>query len=319
MFPKRLLFLPALMLLIFLGVYSWNQRTRVLDNVASNTGLEAAGYVLKCWDFMTSSVQDILQKHRNLAQTAEENRRLRKELDDIRLRLSLAVEDRAELKRLRHLLSLSPPEGWQVLGARVLAERFGPNAPLFSLLLNRGYMTGALPNTPVMTPEGVIGRVHRAGPTTSGVLLLINPNSRIAVIGQETRVQAVLSGSGLNRPLELQFVAQDTAFHPGELLITSGLDMAYPKGLPIARIISSDSTGKNIYQALPLADLFHLEEVLLVSRKAENPPPDYQQFFRVVSNSEPAESNMVTSEKKDRKAPRSGSVKSRTTEQRSPN
>ena len=47
MSPKHILLIPALALLMYLGMYSWNQRTHILDNFAANTGLEASGVVLK--------------------------------------------------------------------------------------------------------------------------------------------------------------------------------------------------------------------------------------------------------------------------------
>ena len=47
MSPKHILLVPALALLMYLGMYSWNQRTHILDNFAANTGLEASGVVLK--------------------------------------------------------------------------------------------------------------------------------------------------------------------------------------------------------------------------------------------------------------------------------
>ena len=43
MSPKHILLIPALALLMYLGMYSWNQRTHILDNFAANTGLEASG------------------------------------------------------------------------------------------------------------------------------------------------------------------------------------------------------------------------------------------------------------------------------------
>ena len=47
MSPKRFLLLPALLLLLYLGVYSWNQRTHVLDDFTAFIGLEATGAVFK--------------------------------------------------------------------------------------------------------------------------------------------------------------------------------------------------------------------------------------------------------------------------------
>ncbi|MEG2139190.1 MAG: rod shape-determining protein MreC [Bilophila sp.] len=272
MSPKRLLLLPALALLLYLGIYSWNQRTHILDTAVSNTGLEASGLVLKTWHFAQDTVMGTWNRYLDLVNVREENDDLKKQLMEARLNLILAAEERAELARLRHLLTLSPPEGWQSLGARVLAGRMGSNAALASVIIGRGYLSGAVPGTPVMTPDGIAGRVLRAGPSTATVLLLVDPGSRVAVVSQENRVQGILMGAGPFKPLELRFVSHNTAVRTGEILVTSGLDEAYPKGIPVARVISatpSDLSPFQSVQAVPLAELTNLEELLLVARQGD--------------------------------------------------
>lgn len=269
MSPKHLLLIPAVALLLYLGMYSWNQRTHILDEVAANTGLEASGVVLKSVRFVQDTVMGAWNRYLNLVDVREENDALKREVERLRHKLLMASEERAELIRLRLLLTLTPPEGWQTLGARVLAGRMGANAALASVLIGRGYLTGAIPGTPVMTPEGVAGRVLRAGPSSATVLLLVDPGSRIAVITQESRVQGVLVGGGPDKPLELRFVSHNESVRPGELLVTSGLDDAFPKGIPVARVLSatpSDLSPFQSIQASPLARLVNLEELLLVSR-----------------------------------------------------
>lgn len=269
MSPKHLLLIPAVALLLYLGMYSWNQRTHILDEVAANTGLEASGVVLKSVRFVQDTVMGAWNRYMDLVDVRKENDELKLEVERMRHKLLMASEERAELIRLRRLLTLTPPEGWQTLGARVLAGRMGANAALASVLIGRGYLTGAIPGTPVMTPEGVAGRVLRAGPSSATVLLLVDPGSRIAVITQESRVQGVLVGGGQDKPLELRFVSHNESVRPGELLVTSGLDDAFPKGIPVAQVLSatpSDLSPFQSIQAAPLAKLVNLEELLLISR-----------------------------------------------------
>lgn len=269
MSPKHLLLLPALALLLYLGMYSWNQRTHILDTVVSSTGLEISGAVLKSIRFVEDSVMGTWHRYLDLVDVREENDELKRQLEQARLRLALATEEHAELLRLRHLLTFSPPEGWESMGARVLAGRMGPNAALSTVLIGRGYLTGATPGTPAMTPDGIVGQVLRAGPSTATVLLLVDPGSRIAVVSQENRVQGILVGDGPGKPLSLQFVSHNMQVNPGELLVTSGLDDVFPRGIPVARIISatpSDLSPFQTIQAAPLATLSNLEELLLISR-----------------------------------------------------
>lgn len=101
------------------------------------------------------------------------------------------------------------------------------------------------------------------------MLLLIDPGSRIAVISQESRIQGVLVGGGPDKPLEMRFVSHNDVIRAGEILVTSGLDDAFPKGIPVARVLSatpSDLSPFQSIQAAPLATLSDLEELLLISR-----------------------------------------------------
>ena len=269
MSPKHILLIPALALLMYLGMYSWNQRTHILYNFAANTGLEASGVVLKSVRMVQDTVMGAWNRYLDLVDVREENDELKKQVEQLRHKLLMASEERAELIRLRRLLTLTPPEGWQTLGARVLAGRMGANSALASVLIGRGYMTGAIPGTPVMTPQGVAGRVLRAGPSSATVLLLVDPGSRIAVISQESRIQGILVGGGPDKPLEMRFVSHNDVIRAGEILVTSGLDDAFPKGIPVARVLSatpSDLSSFQTIQAVPLATLSELEEVLLISR-----------------------------------------------------
>jgi len=269
MSPKRFLLIPALVLLVYLGIYSWNQRTHVLDAVADHTGLEFVGTVLKATSFVERSIVNTWQKYLNLVDVRAENERLRSQILALRTHRIMTQEDRAELERLRKLLMLAPLEPWRLVAARVLGGRMGANAALNTMIISNGYLSGALPGVPVMTLTGVLGRVFRAGPLTATILLIEDPGHRVAVITQKSRVSGMLEGAGAGKPLELCLVTQDNILEVGEILVSSGLDGMFPKGLPVARITSITApTVLNFLTILaePLADLRNAEEVLLIDR-----------------------------------------------------
>ena len=271
MWPKRLILLPALALLLFLGMYSWNQKTGILDDFADSSGLEVIGVVLRSTDAVRTTISDTWYRYLDLVNVREENDQLRKQLVDVQNRLILAAEERAELKRLRELLALKPPEQWPVSAARVIGGRMGSNSVMNTISIARGYMTGATPDTPVMAEGGVVGRVLRAGPTVSTVLLITDPGSKIAVIGQDSRTQGLLVGGGVGKPLELLFTPHNSDMRVQEILVTSGLDGMFPKGIPVAVVTSmapADITPFPNIRATPLINVVRLEEVLLLERPA---------------------------------------------------
>lgn len=274
---RRILILAGVLLILFLGMYSWNQRTHALDDLAASVGLEIGGAVLKPLRAVQDVVAGFWERYFDLVDVREENLRLKARVDDLESRLLASGEDLAELKRLRRLIRLPVDASWRSLGARVLAGRLGPNAVLDSITISRGYATGARPGTPLVTPLGLVGRVLKASPHAATALLITDPGSRVAVFGQESRAPGILMGKGTGRPLEVNFVQRDASVKGGEVLVTSGLDGKFPKGLPVARVISvapSDYTQFMAVSALPLLDLQHLEEVLLLEPSGIAPPPE---------------------------------------------
>lgn len=248
-------------------MYFWNQRTRVLDDLAAKLGLEITGAVLTPVRSAQDAAENMWDRYFDLVGVREENEALKQKVDELEARLLANGEDLAELKRLRALVQLPVDQTWRPLGARVLSGRMGPNAVLDSITISRGYSTGGRPGTPLVTHLGLVGRVLKASAHSSIVLLLTDPSSRIAVFSQESRAPGILMGMGTGQKLEVNFVQRDAKVKPGEIIITSGLDGKYPKGIPVARVLRvapSDYTQFMAIKAEPLVDLQHLEEVLLL-------------------------------------------------------
>jgi rod shape-determining protein MreC len=256
-------------LFLFLGLFTWNQRTGRLDALTANIGLGVVGVVLTPVSWLHDQARVYYARYIGLVGVREANDVLKSEAERMRGELRTLAEDQAELRRLRSLLSLPDADVWRPIGARVIAGRIGPNSALESVTISRGYLSGGGPGVPVVTNMGVVGRVLRASPNTATVLLLTNPGSRIAVLSQQTRTPGILAGRSARLPLEMRFVTRNYTLYAGEILITSGLDGAYPKGIPVARVLSvapSDfSQFQNIF-AEPLVDTERLEEVLLLER-----------------------------------------------------
>lgn len=260
------------MLFLYLSLFTWNLRTGYVDSLATHTGLEFVGAVLKPGKWLRLQVVGFWDHYIDLVGVRKQNDELEARIKEAQFAVAAAKEDQAELARLRALLSISAPAGWERIGARVIAHRVGALAELESVLLDKGYLRGAGVRTPVVAHDGVVGRVFRAGPYTSSVLLLTDPNSRIAVLSQDHRTPGIIVGQGPRQMLELRYVALNAPLAVGELLVTSGQAGAFPKGLPVARIASIEYSDISLFQkvmAEPLANLDNLEEVLLVGKTVD--------------------------------------------------
>lgn len=277
MLMRRALILAGILLVLFLAMYSWNRRTRALDDLAVNVGLEVSAWILSPLQHVRDIGGEFWNRYIDLVGVRDENLRLKDRVNDLEARLMATGEDLAELKRLRALVQFPVDVRWKPLAARILAGRMGPNAVLDSITISRGYANGAKPGTPLVTNLGLVGRVLRSSAHAATVLLITDPGSRVAVFGQESRSPGILKGHGMGKPLEVDFVQRATGMKNGEILVTSGLDDKYPKGLPVARVTNvapSDYTQFMAVTAEPLVDLQHMEEVLLLEKSGIELPPD---------------------------------------------
>ena len=280
MLPRRFFLIIVCALMLFLGIYTWNQRTGQWDRLCASMGLEFAGGVMRGLNAVEDSITGFWESYVDLREVKERNDVLEQKVRELEKSLADTSEELAELSRLRRFLHLDYPVAWPAVASRVLAHRMGPNAALETVMLSSGYMSGAAAGTPVVSWQGVAGRVLKAGPGTSVALLLTDTGSRISVVTSEGRVQGILAGGGPGNPLELRFVRQNAPVRVGEILVTSGVDAVYPKGIPVARITAvsregSSRSGSSLLeiQAEPLADLQHMEEVFLLQRPADAVAP----------------------------------------------
>ncbi len=226
--------------------------------------------------WVKDACSDYWDKYVALIDVAEENARLRDELRKAESTRVAEAEDKAELKRLRALLRLGALQERPGFAARIIAMRFGPQAALKTFAVDKGYVDGAVAETPVVTDQGVAGRVLRAAPHAATVLMLTDPGFRVAVVSQDSRTPGILTGvSGSEPRLEVSYVAQNAKIKEGELLVTAGMDHVFPKGIPVG-VVTKVTPGNEILflrvQARPVVDLEKTEEVILLQPVGSGPP-----------------------------------------------
>jgi rod shape-determining protein MreC len=192
-----------------------------------------------------------------------ENARLREDVRQLELLNSRLVQEREENSRLLRLLAFSTSLPYKTLGAHVIGR--APNFLSNTLYLDRGSEDGVRSDQPVLAAGGVVGRTVLVTRKGCQVQLLTNGDASIGVLIERTRIPGVLRGTE-NLLLDLKYISNTEEVNAGDILISSGLDGIYPKGLPVGKVIDSQK-GKTGFRALkvaPAADLVRIEEVLIV-------------------------------------------------------
>jgi len=269
---RRVIVLAIFSFLLFLVIYTWNERTGKWDALGANVGLEVTGGVLRVVMSTHEGVTSAWGNYWDLVDVRQENKQIKRELNILQLELAKAKEGQNELHRLRELFAFQHPPEWQTVGARLLAWRLGSNDFLDSFVVSKGFFNGAKPGFPIIVPSGLMGRVLKAGPYTSIALLITDQGSSVAVVTSEKRVPGIIQGEGAENLLSMRFVKQNETVQVGEILVTSGMDLSYPKGIPVARVVSVEFGADAMLniKAEPLVVFEKNEEVLLLQNPFEN-------------------------------------------------
>jgi rod shape-determining protein MreC len=226
------------------------------------------------------------------ARQSSRNAMLERDVARLQIRVAEAESLEAEVARLRQLLDFSPPVACRWLAAPVLS-RGGTSAVWQSVRLGKGSLQGVRKGDPVVVPEGLAGRVVDVSPHTSEVMLITDPNSRVAceldVPGEGVGVvRGILYGGGSTsvadpkltllyvvEPLRLRYLAREFEPAPRTRVVTSGLGQTFPKGLTVGYVLESKLEPNKLSReasVLPSVDLASLHEVYILSARGNHAP-----------------------------------------------
>ncbi|WP_397402873.1 rod shape-determining protein MreC [Phenylobacterium sp.] len=159
-----------------------------------------------------------------------ENRRLNAELKEMRQWRDVALALRDTNERYRAALGLKTDPPIPMASARIVTDSRGPFAN--SRLANAGSEAGIKPGNPVMSENGLVGRVVGVTDGVSRVLLLTDAASRTPVMIDRTNSRAILTGDGGPNP-RLEYLRGQDPVRSGDRILTSGDGGVFPRGLPV--------------------------------------------------------------------------------------
>ncbi|MBZ5569863.1 MAG: rod shape-determining protein MreC [Acidobacteriia bacterium] len=199
-----------------------------------------------------------------------QNEKLRDEIGRMRLEQVRLAQDASQARRLQTLLGFKEQFISQTMAAQVIST----TGSEFSrgVYIDKGSRDGIKPDMPVITSDGIVGKVLRVYPTSSLVLEINDPSSGAGVILEKSRLQGILKGSPSGETFLANIMADET-IERGERVLTSGGDRVYPKGLAVGTVarIKPAGTFLNV-EVKPTAQLNRLEEVLVITKIVEKGP-----------------------------------------------
>ena len=215
-------------------------------------------------------IRGIWEDYFYLVNVSKENHQLKRDLNLSTEQINHYREMELFNSRLQEFLKFKNQTNSDVLAARVIS--MDSSAFFKTIMIDKGEKDGVKKGFPVVVPQGIVGQVITVAGSYSKVLLIIDRNSAVDGIVQRTRARGIVKGE-TEDTCSLQYALRKEDIKVEDIVISSGLDGVYPKGLLIGTVSSIEKNTSGVFQEIklvPFVDFEKLEEVLVVLNAKED-------------------------------------------------
>ena len=257
-------FFLVVLALIFLSANierskSWNPVAGVLVEILSPVQKLVKG----CVDFTVG----LWSKYIWLINTHDKNIRLKSEVNRLVMENTRYKELLSTYSRLQQLLNFTDTTDVPVVASQVIGR--DPTGWFRSIIIDKGENSGIREGMPVVNAMGVVGQIVSVSYNYSKVLLVIDQNSAVDCIIERSRDSGIVKGMS-SKMCTLDYVLKTSDVRVGDLVITSGLDRVFPKGIHVGEVIEVKDAPEELFKNIkirPSVDFSKLEEVLVLLRE----------------------------------------------------
>jgi rod shape-determining protein MreC len=213
----------------------------------------------------------------DLRHVRQQNQDLQQTVDRLRLEQAELLQDAQQGQRLQALLGFKEHYIYSTVPAQVYGASGSTQSRVF--YIDKGSSDGLRRDMPVISPDGIVGKLREVFPHSAQVLAINDQTSGAGVILESTRLRGVLKGNAIGQ-LEVVDLMSDERIKPGEKVLTAGGDLIFPRGLPVGTVrkVIPDPQRDSFIEVLvtPAAHLNQLDEVLVIT-STEPRFPEQQQ------------------------------------------
>lgn len=212
------------------------------------------------------STRDVWSTYFMAVLAVEENAGLKAELSK-----SVEIKNRCEElelenARLRKFVNFTASFPQNYVAAQIIAR--DPSPWFKTIIIDKGQDNGVQKGDPVLVSEGIVGQIIQVSKNSSRVLLITDRNSAVDALVQNSRVRGIVKGDNDNNCLFVYTLRKDVV-KEGEMIISSGLDQVFPKGLRIGKILNVTKVHSQLFQDITIetsVDFDKIEEVLVLKK-----------------------------------------------------
>lgn len=210
--------------------------------------------------------QDFVTAPRDIVTLRQRNAELEAQVSQLQTQLIELQQRVNETEILAALVDFSRSNPESTYKAASVIGR-DPSPFLHYIIINRGSNDDIRRGMPVVTNQGLVGRVDAVIADAARVQLITDPASAVNVYLQTADTSAILSGS-VTGDVSLDLISQNVTVESGDLILTSGLGGGYPADLIIGQIVTVRSLEFELFQQAtvqPAVDFSRLEIVLVIT------------------------------------------------------
>jgi rod shape-determining protein MreC len=248
-------------------VYLAIQGARAGQTRLETVGLRLLGPMARGVASIPEGVQDAREGVKLRGTLLDENRRLRREVEALRLHNLRLTDVEGEMLRLGEAMRYPTPPAGRIRAVDIVY--IDHTSWLRTMIL---YTSGekARKDQPVLSPAGLVGRVIAVSGPYAKVQLLTDRAAGVGGMVLRTRRQGVVRGTGRGSGLELNYVPLQADVRPGDRVLTAGIDGVFPRGIPIGTIVAVEPGGQLFHriQVAPAVDFGTLDQVYLLEYQA---------------------------------------------------
>lgn len=264
-------FLLFVFLSVFFYIFSLNFRPPATMDLIQRFFVETVGPLIKSLGNISGVVEGTVSEYVWLRNVRDENEVLKHQVASLEQKVTEYREAYIENLRLRRLLDFRTTVQGEAIAAQVVMHDM--TGWFQTLIVDKGFRDKIGPDMAVVNDEGLVGRILDVSDHYARVLLITDPSSGVDAIIQRNRVRGILTGRDANACV-LKYVRGNLDVQVGDLLLSSGKDGVYPKGLRLGVVQGIIKDPVDLFQKIevrPLVRLSALEELLILRSGASLP------------------------------------------------
>ena len=219
------------------------------------------------WIFTRFAViQEFFTVPRDVVALRQRNTELESEVSRLQAQVVQPQNSVSEADALAALVNFSRTNPENSYSAASVIGR-DPSPFLRYIIIDKGSNDGLRRGMPVVTDQGLVGRVDAVINSAARVQLITDTSSAVNVRLEKAKKEAILTGT-VSGDVILDLLPQDVTIEPGDLVLTSGLSGGFPSDLIVGQILNTKKRDSDLFQQAivqPVVDFTKLKIVLIIT------------------------------------------------------